>query len=142
MPMENENPVTAEENPAVIEDEPAQEEFTADALYNTITQEAAEEPESEEPAQEEEQEEELTPEQKRTAEVTAGLQSMIDEGWTKDEMAAFCADAAVKKDIADGKSVEQATIAYLRRAMHAQTAKPAAKKSVPTFRNAATAGAK
>lgn len=131
-------------NPAVIEEPQQEADITAEELLGTLTAPASEEQPEEEPVQpeEEEQEEELTPEEARTAAITSGLQALIDTGWSKEELGAFVADAAVKQDIADGKSVEQATIAYLRRAMHAQSAKPAGKKSVPTFRNAATAGAK
>lgn len=141
--MENTETMAPETEAAVIEN-PAQEaEVTADELLDQLNSEPVPEQPAEEPEQTEEQEEELSPEEARTAQITSGLQALIDAGWSKEELGAFVADAAVKQDIAGGKSVEQATIAYLHRAMRAQSAtKPAAKKGVPTFRNAATAGAK
>lgn len=126
------------ESGAVVTEQPeAHEEVTAESLFEDLSKEPETPPATEEQTEEApEQEEELTPEQKRTNEVTSGLQAMLDTGWSKGEMEAFVADADVKKDIAEGKSVEQATIAYLRRALQAQGAKPAAKRSVPTVRSA------
>lgn len=139
--MENETNTPETNDPAIIETPQPEAEVTASELLEQLNSEPEEQP-AEEPAQEEEPEQELSPEEARTAQITTGLQTLIDEGWSREELDAFVADVGVKQDIAGGKSVEQATIAYLHRAMRAQSAKPAAKKSVPTFRNAATVGAK
>ena len=114
------------------QDTPA--EVTAESLLDDLNKEP------EEPAEQdtggEQEPDEPTPEEKRTEEIKNGLQSLIDEGWQKGELDAFVMDPGVKQDIASGKSVEQATIAYLRRTLNAQTEKPASKKSVPTVRSA------
>lgn len=115
-------------------DEPAAAEVAAESLFDDLSKEPEESPATDEGGEQEP--EEQTPEERRTEELKAGLQGMIDEGWQKAELEAFVMDPGVKQDIANGKSVEQATIAYLRRALNAKPAAQAAKKSVPTVRSA------
>ena len=126
---ENEDMIidTAEE-----QSEPA--EMTVDSLLDGLNKEP--EGPAEPDTGSETEPDEPTPEERRTEEIKNGLQAMIDEGWQKGELDAFVMDPGVKQDIANGKSVEQATIAYLRRALNAQNGKSVAKKSVPTVRSA------
>ena len=109
-------------------------EVTADSLLDDLNKEPEEQPAQD--GEGETEQEEQTPEERRAEEIKGGLQGMIDAGWQKSELEAFVADPGVKQDIASGKSVEQATIAYLRRALNAQPGKAASKKSVPTVRAA------
>jgi hypothetical protein len=129
---ENENTVAAEE-PAIIEEEQATHEIDAESIMNQLT---SDEP----PAQEEQEEEE--PEQEDEdpgAAIKSGIIALFEDGWTQEELEAFSNDPQARADIKAGKDVIRAAMAYTRRAKAA--AKPA-KKGVPTFRNAATAGAK
>lgn len=72
-------------------------------------------------------------------EMTAAVQTLIDDGWTAEELHAFVADETAQADMAGGKSVRQAARAFEKRqmAMPAKTKK----QSVPTFRSPATGGA-
>lgn len=109
-------------------------EVTADSLLDDLNKEPEEQPEQ--GGENEPEQDDPSPEERRAEEIKSGLQGMIDAGWQKSELEAFVADPGVKQDVASGKSVEQATIAYLRRALNAQPGKAASKKSVPTVRAA------
>ena len=132
--------------PAVVTDEAAQEQETiaAEELFENITRESTEEEEEQQeaPQQEEQQEEEpeLTPEEAHKKAITDGLQTLFQDGWTSEELLAFSKDKTVRQDIAAGKDVIRAAMAYERRQRTAASAKPAAKKSVPTLKSAATSG--
>ena len=79
-------------------------------------------------------------EDKATEDMTAAVQSLIDDGWTAEELRAFVADETAQADMANGKSVRQAARAFEKRQY---SAPPSTKKSsVPTFRNAATSSVK
>ena len=129
--------------PAVVTEEAAQEQETiaAEELFENITSEDAEE---EEQQQEEQQEEEpeLSPEEAHKKAITDGLQTLFEDGWTQEELLAFSKDKTVRADIAAGKDVIRAAMAYERRQRTAAPAKTAAKKSVPTLKSAATSGAR
>jgi hypothetical protein len=134
--------------PAVVTEDTASEtpEISADELFENLTSE--EEPEQEEPAQEEQaeqeeqtEEEELSPEEAQKQAITIGLQALFEDGWTNEELLAFSKDKTVRADIAAGKDVIRAAMAYERRQRTAAPAK-SAKKSVPTLKSAATSGAR
>lgn len=74
------------------------------------------------------------------AEMTAAVQGLLDDGWTADELRAFAADEAAQADMAAGRTVRQAAKAFMGRQSAAQTTQR--RHSVPTFRTAATSGAK
>ena len=128
---------SAAESELIIEDAPAPEEVNAEEIFEALT---SEEPQAqEEPEQEEAQEEPEEAADPADA-IKSGIMELYEDGWTKEELQAFSSDAQARKDIAAGKDVIRAAMSYMRRSK--TTSKPAAKKSVPTFRNAATAGAK
>lgn len=132
--MEDIENMSAAENAAIIEDAPAPEEANADEIFEALTSDdppAQEEQEEEEPEQEEED---------PNAAIKNGIIALFEDGWTQEELEAFSNDPQARADIKAGKDVIRAAMAYTRRSKAA--VKPAAKKSVPTFRNAATAGAK
>lgn len=126
----------AAEDAAIIEDAPAPEEVNADAIFGALT---SDEPlvQEEEPEQEEETQE---AEEDPNAAIKSGIMALFEDGWTEEELTAFSNDPQARADIKAGKDVIRAAMAYTRRSKAA--AKPAAKKGVPTFRNAATSGAK
>lgn len=128
---------SAAENVAVIEDAPAPEEVSADELLNALT---SDEPPAQEEPEPEQTQEEPAAEEDPNAAIKNGILELFEDGWTQEELTAFCNDPQARADIKAGKDVIRAAMAYTRRSKAA--AKPAAKKSVPTFRNAATAGAK
>lgn len=70
--------------------------------------------------------------------MTAAVQTLIDDGWTADELQAFVADEEAQADMAAGRSVRQAARAFEKR----QTAPKTRKQSVPTIRTPATSGAR
>lgn len=70
----------------------------------------------------------------------ADLQTLYDDGWTQEDMAAFIVDPQALREIRDGKTVRQAAFAFMRRQSAVDKAHPA-KKGVPTVRATATAGA-
>lgn len=97
--------------------------------------------EQEQPQQEEQQTEELTPEEARKAELSAGLNSLLEDEWTQEEILAFSQDALVREDIQkNGKTVRQAARAYLRRQATVQEEPKPAKRGVPVVRNASNSG--
>ena len=70
-------------------------------------------------------------------EYKAGINSLIQDGWTRDMLVAFTSDAAVRENLESGMTIRQAATAY----MFSQHAQPAAtqtvtKKAVPTVRTA------
>lgn len=134
--MENIENTVAAENPATIEDAPQQEEFSAEAIMNNL---AAEPQQEEAPAQEETQQEEPAAEQTRENEIENGVKALFEDGWTAEELTAFSQDDTVRREIQAGKDVMRVANAYLRRA---NAPKAQARKGVPTFRSAATSGAK
>ena len=74
----------------------------------------------------------------REAEITSGLNSLIDDGWTMEELRAFSSDEQVKQDVNSGMSIRKAAKAYLQREAAPKEATPSKRRSVPT---AKTAGA-
>lgn len=135
--MDNTPTTTTAEEAMVVENETAGGvEVTAEQLMNNLNNAEADAPEAEE------QEAEQTEQTEEAANPYAeGLQTLYDDGWEQDSIAALITDPQALRDMRDGKTVRQAAFAFMRR-MQAASAKPAAKKSVPTFRTAATAGAK
>jgi hypothetical protein len=91
----------------------------------------------------EEQTEEQSPEEARKEQLNQQLNTLIEDGWTAEELEAFSQDAQVREDIQkNGKTVRQAARAYERRLRAAEKAetKPA-KHGVPTTRTASNTGA-
>lgn len=74
----------------------------------------------------------------REAEITSGLNSLIDDGWTMEELRAFSSDEQVKQDVNSGMSIRKAAKAYLQREAAPKENTPVKRRSVPT---AKTAGA-
>lgn len=68
----------------------------------------------------------------RRAALTKEFSSLIEDGWTKDELQAFSTDAQVVQDVNSGMSIRKAAKAYLQRAQAPQTRR----RSVPTARTA------
>ena len=133
--------------PAVVTDDAVQEQesIAAEELFENITSESAgEEEEVNQEQQEEEQPQEeepqLSPEEAHKKAITDGLQTLFNDGWTSEELLAFSKDKTVREDIAAGKDVIRAAMAYERRQRTAASSKPVAKKSVPTLKSAATSG--
>lgn len=118
---------------AVIEEPQPAEEIAAQTLMenlNNLGEEQQEEPE----AQEQEEQGEDNP-------YASGLQTLYEDGWTEENVAALISDPTALREIQGGKTVRQAAFAFMHRQMQGAQTKPT-KKSVPTFRNPATAGAK
>lgn len=76
---------------------------------------------------------------KNLADMTAAVQGLIDDGWTAEELQAFVADETVQAEMAEGRTIRQAAKAFMQRQSAPQTAK---RRGVPTFRTAASSGAK
>lgn len=76
---------------------------------------------------------------KNLADMTAAVRGLMEDGWTAEELSAFAADETAQADMADGKTVRQAAKAFMMRQNAPQTVK---RRGVPTFRAAATSGAK
>lgn len=68
----------------------------------------------------------------------SGMKSLIEDGWTQEELEAFVADETVREDIAGGKTVRQAARAFERRAHTPPepAAKAERKRAVPTIKSA------
>lgn len=76
----------------------------------------------------------------RVDELRNGLRSMLDDGWTTEEITAFASDETVREDIAAGKTVRQAARAYERRAREAVVSpKTERKRAVPTAKGSGMA---
>lgn len=72
------------------------------------------------------------------AEIVSAINSLIEDGWTREMLQAFVQDETVREQInEEGVSVRKAATSYLMRAGSTQTAR---KKSVPTMRTATAAG--
>lgn len=73
--------------------------------------------------------------------IKAGMRSLIEDGWTQEELTAFVSDETVREDIAAGKTVRQAARAYERRERQAtETAqKPERKRAVPATKSSGLA---
>lgn len=114
-------------------------EVNAEQLAGNLTTEPAQATEEQEPQAQEEQ----SPEEKQKAALIAGITSLVEDGWTSDELQAFSTDPQSYEDIKSGKTVRQAFRAYLKRQTSAEPKSAATKKtSVPTLRQSATSGAK
>lgn len=143
-----ENTTAAEAAMNVTDPEATTQEVSVDSLMENLDNPPVEQ----EPTQPEEQgeetpgkeaQEEPSPEEARRNAIVSGLTALQEEGWTHDELDAFTKNATVHADIAAGKSVERAAMAYLRRSnAAAPAAKPPAKKSVPTVQSATGAARK
>lgn len=73
-------------------------------------------------------------------ELVAGIQGLIEDGWTREMLTEFVNDETVREQVnEEGVSVRKAAFAYLQR-QRTQQGKPAGKKSVPTLRTATAAG--
>lgn len=125
----------------------AQAEVTAEHVAESLLSEepAAEEAQTE-AAEAAQAEPEQTPEEARKSEVEKGVNALYAAGWSGEELTAFSNDAQARADIAGGKSVEQAAMAYLMRMARGgatgEAPKAARKKSgVPVMRQGATAPA-
>ena len=105
----------------------------AELMENLAKPEEAPAPETEaEQEQPEEKQEETNP-------YAAGIQTLYDDGWTQEDVAALISDPQALRDMRDGKTVRQAAFAFMRRGK--AESKPApAKKSVPTVRTTSTSG--
>jgi hypothetical protein len=88
----------------------------------------------------EEREKVQTTQPASNSEIVAGIQGLIEDGWTREMLSDFVRDEIVQEQInEEGVSVRKAAFAYLNRARGQQTA---SKKSVPTLRTATAAGAR
>lgn len=76
---------------------------------------------------------------KNLADMTAAVRSLMEDGWTADELHAFAADETAQAEMAGGKTVRQAAKAFMTRQNAPQTVR---RRGVPTFRASATSGAK
>ena len=130
---DNENII---QDAAVIEEPQPAEDVAAQTLMdnpNNLGEQGETQPdEPEEPGQEEQGEENP---------YASGLQTLYEDGWTQENIAALISDPTALRDIQGGKTVRQAAFAFMHRQMQGAQTKPP-KKSVPTFRNPATSGAK
>lgn len=119
-------------------EEPAAEPpaLDADAIIDDIT---GEEKPAEPAAQEPEPEKEPTPEEARKAELSAGLNELLEDGYTVEEIEAICKDEKVRADIRAGKNLMRAVNAYERRQ---KAQEPPVKRGVPTVTKASAAGLK
>lgn len=71
-------------------------------------------------------------------EYKAGINTLIQDGWTRDMLVAFTSDAAVKENLAGGMTLRQAATAYMfsRNAKQAEPPTPTKRAAVPTVRTA------
>lgn len=65
------------------------------------------------------------------AAMTAAVRTLLEDGWTREELNAFAADETALREMAEGKSIRQAARAFDQRQHAAQRAR---KKGVPTLR--------
>lgn len=76
------------------------------------------------------------------AQYVEALRGLAQDGWTKAEIDALCADKTVIADLAKGRTLWQAATGYMRRQSAAQPQQAAPKKrGVPTVKTQTTAGA-
>ena len=104
---------TLEEH-ASVEEAPQTEEISAETLAGGETDETANADE--------------------LAAMTAAVKTLLDDGWTREELNAFAADETALREMAEGKSIRQAARAFDLRQHAAQRAR---KKGVPTLRTTA-----
>jgi len=69
--------------------------------------------------------------------LSAQLRELVSDGWTREELTALCADEAVRADIEDGKTLQQAARAYERRAREAAAKQENTKRAVRPARSTA-----
>lgn len=121
---------------AVIEEPQSAEEVAAHTLMENLNNIGEQEENQQEEAQEPEQEEahEDNP-------YTSGIQTLYEDGWSEENIAALITDPTALRDIQGGKTVRQAAFAFMHRQMQGASTKNT-KKSVPTLKNPATSGAK
>lgn len=112
-------------------------EFDANAAVDNLLTENTEAPEAET------QNEEVSPEEARKAELNSGLNTLIEDGWSSEEILEFSQDPTVREDIQkNGKTVRQAARAFLRRLAAADKAEAkSVKHGVPTVKTASGNGA-
>ena len=68
-----------------------------------------------------------------------GIESLMEDGWSTEELREFANDETVRSDLNEGKTLRQAATAFLRRIRSGQAETPAAKKrGVPTVTRAAS----
>lgn len=142
--------IDQEENTAQVTEIPA-EVVAEELLAGEDDQGASAQEETEaEPAQEEKPDDDLR------AQIEKGVNGLFEQGWTGEELMTFSQDPQAKQDIAGGKSVADAAMAYLRRALagalkdpqpRAEAGTAAAndkgkKHGVPTVKSGASAAAK
>ena len=123
----------------VVEDEAKEQaEVTAQELVSNLNTEVKE---TEQPKEETKAEQAQTPEKARKDAINEGLNSLMEEGVTSEELLAFSQDATARKDVQAGKDVIRAFMAYTRRQASAAKEAPVetAKKSVPTVKTQGTA---
>ena len=141
-----ENTPTAEimDGMVVEQDEPQEETLAIESAAESLAAEAGEGGETGESggAQEEEEAQQDEAAQDQTAAIRTGVRQLFESGWTGEQLMTFSNDERVRADIADGKSVADAAMAYLRRlAFAAPKQKSAAspvretkKRGVPAIR--------
>lgn len=130
---------------AMIVEEPGHEESNAIGAQELLDGLTGGEPEKPEAAAQEKPAQENSAAKggdARLDEVKNGIAALSEDGWTKDDFDAFMQDGQVRADIAAGEDFMRVAAAFERRKNAAQAAPsvPAAKKGVPTVRNASTAG--
>lgn len=65
-----------------------------------------------------------------------GIEGLMEDGWSAEELRAFAADETVRNDLENGKTLRQAATAYMRRGK-SEAAAPR-KRGVPTMTRAAS----
>lgn len=118
-----------------------QTETTSGLVDSLLTQPTEQEAVQDEPEQQETTaQEEQSPEEARKAELNAGLNELLEDGWTVEELQALVLDDQIRKDINAGKSLMRAVNAYERRQRKSQSTPAPAKHGAPSLRSATTAG--
>lgn len=105
-------------------------------MVDTLLAEPEQHEQQEAPAQEEQQ----SPEDVRKGELNAGLNELLEDGWSVEELQELVLDEQVRKDINAGKSLMRAVNAYERRQKKAAPSAASAKHGTPNLRSATTAG--
>ena len=105
-------------------------------MVNTLLTEPQQPEQQDQPAQEDQQ----SPEDARKGELNAGLNELLEDGWSVEELQALVLDEQVRKDINAGKSLMRAVNAYERRQKKAAPSAASAKHGTPNLRSATTAG--
>ena len=84
-----------------------------------------------------EEREKAKPESPNVEAYRQGVQSLIEDGWTREELAAFAADNTVREELAEGVSLRKAAKSFLVRANKANSEAAPRRRAVPTSRNTA-----